>query len=192
MEKYIQLKGSDEAISEQLQKQMGLSRTEALRIFYYLANNDDILDNDECVTSQHGMGGVSGVMSPNGKYYLNVKITTIAICALLLDIKLTDGIIGMVLPLVGITSRIVFYKLSEKEGQKCILKEILRSKNKTGNKYMLEKFGAECVNNDLADCKYRQGTECSCASVQVEEILTTLENENVLRRDEGGGFRYCW
>ncbi len=191
MDPYIQVKGTDDSISEQIQEQLGISEEAALRVFYYMINNQDILSKDEFIKILPRKGISSGLTFFNEKYYVNVKIATLLICAMLLDIRFTGGVAATIISLAGIPTKSIL-KLNEKDGQKCILRETLKLKEKTADKYILEKFKGECLNNDLSACKYRNGMRCSCSPDLVEEILAGLADNNVFIKDEYDRFKYCW
>ncbi len=191
MNPYMQVKGTDDSISEQIQEQLGISEEAALRVFYYMVNNQDILSKDEFIKILPRKGISSGLTFFNEKYYVNVKIATLLICALLLDIKFTSGVAATIISLAGIPTKSIL-KLNEKDGQKCILRETLKLKGKTADKYILEKFKGECPNNNLSTCKYRNGMRCSCSPELVEEILASLADNNVFIKDGYDRFKYCW
>ena len=119
---------------------------------------------------------------------MNLKISTLLIAALLLDIHFTGGMAQLFLTMVGIDGRAIV-KFSEYNGEKCILKELLRTSTKSASPELLIKFGGECCNNDLC-CQYKSENKCTCTSQKVAEILDGLAKHNILKK-EGVNYKYC-
>lgn len=192
MEKYVSFSGTEDEIAEQLVEKIGLQDDDAYQILYYILNNTDMLgDNEEVAIgySKYSLG--RGITFADEEYHISIKTTTIVICALLLDITLTKGAASSLLSLSGVTTRGIA-KLDDYKGQKCILREALRTKNKVGNSHILEKFHGECCNNDIAQCKYRKGVNCICCQEEVEKVFEGLVDNQVFVKDENGYYRYCW
>lgn len=190
MNEYLRLEGLEDAVLQQISERMEISDDNATRVLFYLINNQKLLGNDESIVISKAKPKIMGMTVANEKYYINLKITTLAICALLLDIKLTKGLMSSVFSLAGIPTK-AFVKLDEREGQKCILREVLMSENKMGDVRILNKFHGQCCNNDLCSCRYRSEGYCTCQPEAVEKIFQELEKNNVFRKDGAGYYHYC-
>lgn len=192
MENYVSFIGTEDEIAEQFVEKIGLQDDDAYRMLYYILSNTDMLGNDEEITIGYTKySSRRGITFAEEEYHISIKITTIVICALLLDITLTKGAASSLLSLSGVTTRGVA-KLDDYKGQKCILRETLRTKDKVGNSHILEKFHGECCNNDIAQCKYRKGVNCICCQEEVEKVFEGLADNQVFVKDKNGDYRYCW
>lgn len=192
MEKYVTFNGTEDEIAEQLVEKIGLQDDDAYQMLYYILNNTDMLGDDEAVSIGYTKYSFRmGITFSDEEYHISIKTTTIVICALLLDITLTKGAASSLLSLSGVTTRGIA-KLDDYKGQKCILREALRTKDKVGNSHILEKFHGECCNNDIAQCKYRKAVKCICCQEEVEKIFEGLADNHVFVKDENGDYRYCW
>lgn len=192
MEKYVSFIGTEDEIAEQFVEKIGLQDDDAYRMLYYILSNTDMLGNDEEITIGYTKySSRRGITFAEEEYHISIKITTIVICALLLDITLTKGAASSLLSLSGVTTRGVA-KLDDYKGQKCILRETLRTKDKVGNSHILEKFHGECCNNDIAQCKYRKGVNCICCQEEVEKVFEGLADNQVFVKDKNGDYRYRW
>lgn len=193
MGKYVEFEGTEDEIAERFAEQIGLREDDAYRMLYYLLNNTDMLGDEEEVSIRYSKDRFQGkgMSFANEEYHIGIKTTTIVICALLLDITLTKGAASSLLSLAGVTAKGIA-KLDDYEGQKCILRETLRVKDRVGNAHILEKFHGECCNNDIAQCKYRKAAECICRQEQVEKIFEGLADQHIFVKDGYGNYRYCW
>ena len=116
--------------------------------------------------------------SYSNRIYINLKASTIALLAILLDIKVTDGIANFVLAATGIDLRRVV-KLDESEGEKCVLLEVYRKENHQANPDIFKQVcGKECINNDM-NCKYRRNVVCAMDQERVKVIFESLHAKNV-------------
>lgn len=119
--------------------------------------------------------------SYSNRIYINLKASTIALFALLFDIKVTDGIANFVLAETGVNLRLIA-KLDEAEGEKCVLLEVYRKENHQANPDIFKHVcGKECINNDM-NCKYRSMGVCTMYQERVKEILDNLNDRNVLAK----------
>lgn len=120
--------GDKSVLCHRLMQQGIESEEDANKIIEFLTNNREILSNSEKFEIDaeypdmpHGM---IGLMIAKYTYYVNIKVTTIALITLLLDINVTGGLAATLLSLGGASSRGII-KLNEFEGEKCIVKETL-------------------------------------------------------------------
>lgn len=124
-----------------------------------------------------------GLVVADYNYYVNIKTVTIAIIALLLDIKVTGGLAATLLSLSG-TSGVGIIKLDEYEGEKCIVKETISQDEKVGGKDILVKYHGECCNCYM-DCKYRELEQCKCSEDVIISIYEKLVSKNIfIKRGE--------
>lgn len=193
MQNYFVSKGSVDTICEDIIKNTGFNRENAKAIFDYLVKNKEKLHlaDDEKITSSFEFPsfspGTIGFMTPKYNYSINIKKTTIIIVALILDIAFTKGIISTLLNMFGL-SGICITKLSEANGEKCIVKETVFSENKTGNADILNAFDGECCNCDM-NCNYRRGDRCTCSRDNIIDIYQRLTEVGLFRK-EGDSFVY--
>lgn len=119
--------------------------------------------------------------SYSSRIYINLKASTIALFAILLDIKVTDGIANFVLAETGVNLRLIA-KLDEAEGEKCVLLEVYRKEDHQADPDIFKHVcGKECINNDM-NCKYRHKEVCTMDQERVKEILDNLNEKNVLAK----------
>ena len=119
--------------------------------------------------------------SHSSRIYINLKASTIALIALLLNINVTDGITNFVLAATGINLSLIG-KLDEAEGEKCVLLEVYRKENHQADPDIFNQIcGKECINNDM-NCKYRRNGVCTIDQEGVKEILDNLNDMKVLAK----------
>ena len=117
----------------------------------------------------------------SNRIYINLKASTIALFALLFDIKVTDGIANFVLAETGVNLRLIA-KLDDAEGEKCALLEVYRKEDHQADPDIFKQIcGKECINNDM-NCKYRDQGMCTINQIKVNEILDNLNDKNVLAK----------
>lgn len=178
---------------------LGIEEMEAgERILDYLAQNSEFLSDEEHISEKSSFVGENDDMEymsmlfSDTQYYVSLKITTIVLVALLLDIRITKGLAAAALSLAGIPSGTVFAHIDEHNGEKCILKEILRRKSKDGNRYLLDSYDGKCV-YPVSCCRFRNGENCDCTNGDVKHILEVLREKNVLKTSsEEGHYVYRW
>lgn len=191
MKKFVE-KGSEQSIIRQIEK-MGFNKCESEKIFNFINSNKCLLsDNESIKKSLHSDDcnpGIIKYMIPNLNYdyYINLKYSTIMIAALLLDIKYTKGFSTLALNLSKVNTPHII-KIDEKNGEKCILKETLSLKNKTGTNTLLLPFHGECCNNNYT-CKFRNIDKCGCTKENIDEIYKQLTSKGVFKK-EGNKYIY--
>ncbi len=127
-------------------------------------------------------------LSPNKNYNINLKIVTITILAAILDVNLTKGFASVALSVSGFKSNGVV-KLSETEGEKCVVLEMLRTKSGVITKDILPPSNRECINNNL-NCKHRSGDQCKIGEKDIQKIFLSLCDKNVIRENGNGVYKY--
>lgn len=120
--------------------------------------------------------------SYSNKIYINLKASTIALLALLFDIKVTDGIANFVLAATGVNLRLIA-KTDEAEGEKCVLLEVYRKEDHQADPdtFFEQICGKECINNDM-NCKYRCNGVCTMDQKRAKEIFESLTAKNVFTK----------
>lgn len=191
MDKYIHIYGAEDSAAEQIRKIADISEEDSYRILYYLMNHSDILGAGEFTAVEETKRLGRGIACFGGRVHINVKATTLVLCALLLDITFTRGVSAALLSLAGIPGQAVV-KISEIEGEKCVVRELLRAENRMVQADLFAKFSGQCVNNDFSECKYKKGETCCCKSVHTEEILKKLENKHIVIKTPYGKYRYVF
>lgn len=101
-------------------------------------------------------------------YYINNEFSwLLVVLAVLLDMKVTNGMAGMIIQLTGLGKQGIA-KLNEYLGERCIAREAALLKEIDKN--VLDANHGECVNNDL-ECKFQEKGECRCTFTEVEKII---------------------
>ena len=151
-----------------------------------------ILSNDEKLEFQnwillhspntlHSLG-IHKFLISKCNVYINFKVSTIALIALILDIEVTNGIASFILAATGVNIRSIA-KINESIGEKCVLLEIYRNdRHKTKLSTLKNMFCRECINNDM-NCKYRIQGMCTIDSEKINEILENLKDKNVIVKE---------
>lgn len=191
--KTIKLNGSENDVYKELAA-LGLNNScDAEQIITFLKHNKDLLGSEEAIeTSMEVPPSLPGMMSlviMRKNLYVNLKLSTILIVALLLDIHITAGFSQLLTAMMGISSHAIV-TFGEENGEKCIIKETLRTQNKIGHPDMLSKFHGECCNNDLK-CRYRVEDKCCCTPERIKEIFVDLASCNMFTK-EGDYYKYQW
>lgn len=130
---------------------------------------------------------VMELLIPETNYNINLKVATILIIAALFDVNITKGIASYFLGAFGFSNRAIV-KLNEKEGEKCIVLEMLRAKSRTVDQFVLPPINGECFNNHL-DCKYRTDGLCKIKRTDVIRTLDNLCDKNIIQK-VGEKYRY--
>lgn len=120
-------------------------------------------------------------MIPKTDYYVNIKMTTIAIIALIFDLKITAGFSSAIAGILGATGKSII-KLSK--NQKCIVRYILEKKKKY---FQFEEFLKEknCKYNNL-NCDIQREEFCGFNKEKLIEELENLVTNNVLEKEHAG------
>ena len=119
--------------------------------------------------------------SYSNRIYINLKASTIALFALLFDIKVTDGIANFVLAETGVNLRLIA-KLDVAEGEKCVLLEVYRKDDHQADPDIFRPVcGKECINNDM-NCKYRCNGVCTMDQERARNIFESLNAKNVFTK----------
>ena len=190
--KYFEISGSKSEV-ESCFAGLGIDAISANTIIDYLRKNKEVLNSDEYLNISTEFPsfppGTIGLMIPRTNYYINIKVTTIVIAALLADIALTQGALSTFLGLCGFSST-ALTELSEELGEKCIVRETLARKPKVGSSHILDPLKGECCNNDLS-CMFRIDGRCYCSEDDIQKIYEKLTERNMFSRF-GEFYKYQW
>lgn len=119
--------------------------------------------------------GTFSLLVMSKKYYINMKLTTLWVLCVLLDIEITKGMAVALGGMTGILKQVV-YKISEENAEKCVLLEIIRKNMET------LKASKECINNHL-ECKYRDACDmCTIKEDDICSILQSLTNKGIIKK----------
>ena len=154
---------------------LGISGENAEKLFEILNSKEYSFAGQELIAIQEESDDKS-ILFMGGLYSLNIKATTLVVLAVLLDMKVTNGMAGMIIQLTGLGKQGIA-KLNEYLGERCIAREAALLKEIDKN--VLDANHGECVNNDL-ECKFQEKGECRCTFTEVEKIIDKLEKEGVL------------
>lgn len=190
--KYFEISGSKSKV-ESYFAGFGIDAISANTIINYLHKNTGVLNSDEYVKISTEFPsfppGTMGLMILRTNYYINIKVTTIVVAALLTDIALTQGALSTFLGLCGFSSTAIT-ELSEELGEKCIVRETLAHNPRIGSSHILEPLKGECCNNDLS-CKFRIDGRCYCSKDDIQKIYEKLTERNMFSRF-GEFYKYQW
>lgn len=178
--------GSEDEVYKKLQEELGVEKDVAHQIFAILKEEKDILWEDEVFKEEQSIKGhtnsnMLGLMIMERNYYINIKVITVILIALLTNAKCGISFIS------NDMNKLVV-KIEEFSGMKCILLEILNTPNGIGKEDILDKLKNECGNNDLV-CRFRSEWNCTCSHENVKEILEKLSNLGILVK-QGEFYKY--
>ncbi len=120
---------------------------------------------------------------PSCDYNINLKALTITTLALLLDIKLTVGFASTTLAILGFNNQAIV-KIDASEGEKCLILEAMRSRNRVITEDVLSSFNGQCIHDDLG-CNYQECDRCIINKDKIKSILNKLDRENVFNKING-------
>ena len=159
------------------------SKNDAERVVTFLDEHRNMLKENEDIKpyqiAPKSTPGMIGFIVMEKNLFINLKITTILLAALLLDIKITDGLASLIVGMIGIPQNVIV-KFNEEDGQKCIIHEAINSKTISAN--VLHRFNGECCNNQYK-CKYNINGKCTCTEEKVKEILDNLTEATMFKKD---------
>lgn len=151
-----------------------------------ILNDPPPLDKNESISSRQVIPrfppGVVGMLILSKRYSINIKLTTLALLAFILDLHVTKGAALLLLGLTGKTKQAIT-ALSPNE--RCILKYILQSKKR----YMdLEGYFAEmsCKFPDIRPCPLWSDERCTYTRERIKGDLNALLARGVLARKSKG------
>lgn len=110
--------------------------------------------------------GTLCMLIPSKKYYINMRLSTLWMLCVLLDINITKGW-AVALGSMGGKLKQIVYKINEENAEKCVLLELIRS-----NESIFESR-QECFNNHFR-CKYRN--DCGMCKIEEKDILLIIES----------------
>lgn len=189
----IELRGLQNEVYKKIAS-IGLNNScDAEQIVTFLEHNKELLCSDEKIETSieipDSSPGMLSLIIMRKNLYINLKVSTILIVALLLDIHMTKGFAQLLIAMMGISSRAIV-AFSEENGEKCIIKETLKTQDKIGHPGILSKFRGECCNNNL-NCKYRTEGMCCCTQDKIKEIFDDLVSCNMFKK-VGDFYKYQW
>lgn len=159
------------------------SQSDAERVLTFLSENQTMLKENEVIRKYQIEAteipqGMIGFLIMEQNIFINLKITTILLAALLLDINLTDGFASLIVGMLGIPQNVIV-KFNEDDGEKCIIHEAMNEKTISVN--VLHRFNGECYNNQYK-CKYNTNGKCTCTDEKIKEILDNLTEANMFKK----------
>lgn len=116
----------------------------------------------------------------SSNYNINIKALTLTALALLLDIKLTLGLVSATLAILGFNNQAIV-RIDVSEGEKCLILEAMKSKNRVINEDVFAVCNFECVHNDLK-CKYQDGDKCTISKEGIKNVLGGLCDKNIFKK----------
>lgn len=180
-----------EKVYAELKKYGFESTGDAERVITFLSDNQKMLKENEMIRKYQTLPEISqgmiGFLIMKQNIYINLKISTILITALLLDIKLSKGFAELLVGMMGIPQK-VLVKFNENNGEKCIIHEAMSRKTISAN--VLDQFNGECCNNQYK-CKYNSNGNCNCTKEKIKEILDNFAEANMFKED-GGLYTLQW
>lgn len=156
------------------------------RLASYFSQDDEYVDITTSIPETNP--DIMECLIPNTNYNINLKVTTIAILAAILDASLTNGFASLALSLSGFNSQAIV-KLDEYKGEKCIILEMLRAESHIVTESILPPDNKECFNCNLK-CKYRIDSQCKINREDIHKIFEILCNKNLITEGDNGEYKY--
>lgn len=129
-----------------------------------------------------------GMLIPQTNLYVNLKVATITLIALILDTEITKGAFNFILAATGFNANSIV-KLNEEAGEKCVLLEIYRKQRHEAKMDIFNSIcGNECVNNHM-NCKYRNEYICTISKEEIRNILEQMTDKNIFCK-KGDFYKY--
>lgn len=182
--------GSKENLEQEVAK--FIEKKDVNKFIDGITNLSSYFNNDEYITVATYIPetnpDVLEYLIPNTNYNINLKAVTITILAAILDVKLTQGFASVALSINGFNSHAVV-KLNERKGEKCVILEMLRAKSHIISEEVLPPNNRECFNSSL-NCKHRIGDQCKIEKKDVQKILLSLCEKNVIREIKDNVYKY--
>lgn len=171
-----------------------MSEQDALSFINGLQTLTLSLGNDEFIekritypTSSIDSTGFLQFLVGSTDYNINITAFTLAIIALLLDIKLTLGFSSTILAILGVNNHAIV-RLDVSEGEKCLVLEAMRSTNRIIDENVFSLCNSECIHNDLA-CRYKCEDKCTMGKKEIIRTLDELCDKNIFRKI-GANYKY--
>lgn len=171
------LEGARYKLAMELQQDVLETKMDCEKFIDYLEVNKEVLSEEEQVVVVQKPNRGKGFILPGTNYYIDLKKSTVVIIAKLLQIQLKSDFIDILSLFNG---ELNLVNLREEFGELCIVKEILQSKKKCGDRDLLSRNNGECCNNDM-DCKFKSDGLCRCSEIETEKILQNLTYSGVFR-----------
>ena len=144
----IMVSGSKAKVYDTLSNYGIENMDDAEQVLTYLKIHKELLHENEeidySIVYPERKEGIMNYMVPQTNVYINLKLSTFFVVALLLDITLTRGFAQLFANAIGLNGQVIV-KLNEREGHKCIVKESARSKKKYIDNNLLEKTTVSVV-----------------------------------------------
>lgn len=197
----MKIEGTYDQLVEILVRDTKISEGAADAVLSMIMDNPELLDSVEI---EHGSDvyerGVAGLLFGDKKYYISfnrtilplILLTVSAARCLLMSINSTD-IMNAVISLMptiasflhngGLEDSVIL--LDERNGEKCILLELLKNRRESITAEIIKKqMGNHCEKE--YHCDYKINGKCTCSKDEIEKILRTLEKRNVLKGGSAG------
>lgn len=174
-------RGLEDKLTEFLRKNDAEKFIDGLEKYAPFINGEEYIETT--LPLPKAQPGLMQLLIASKNYNINLKTTTIVSLLLLLDIA-TLGISDRLLSWAGIDIKNQgLCKVSEENGEKCIIAEMLRLKPHVADLSILPPINLECINNHF-NCSHRHEGKCCIDENNVNEILINLCEKNVLRKHE--------
>lgn len=182
---FFTFKGTEEELEKELsafivEKDIK-SFIEGIKKYELFYDNDEFIEITSFVEKKSETdSNMINLLLEKSDYNINLRALTITILALLLDIKLTIGFASTTLAILGFNNQAIV-KIEASEGEKCLILEAIRSKNKIINEHVFVNCNHQCVNNNIA-CKFRNSDNCNISKEEIKEILDKLCEKNIFKK----------
>lgn len=186
MNKRLEVVGLRSSVVSCIAQTLGISELDGERIFEVLQSEHYPFSGNQLIAYGMGMGN-EGLLVANGLYYLSIKMTTLSILVLLLDIAITKGAASAAVQFAGGDLRGIT-KLNRGKGEPCIVKEGLLAGAQGIDSDILADHKGMCINHDLP-CGFRKGESCTCSQNDILDALKHLEECHVFYLTTEGKYR---
>jgi len=179
----IKVDGFKFEVAKTIADRFNIDSHSAELIFEFIEKNKSILSDEEYFNKEilHTPKGMLGFLTSNNKYSVNIKAITVFIVSLIIDSKINFPATSIGIAVVGLKQLVK--TIDEVSGTKCVLLEVLRSKDKKATVDILCENKWQCINNSF-NCIYRKENKiCTCSHNDIKDILDNLERDGILKKD---------
>lgn len=182
---YIHTEGSPASVINDFVQYLSLEENQCKWILDYLKDHSYAVSGEERFEIVRGDEPGAGLLVGGGSYYISLKKTTLFLLIKLMPIALNidNRLIAAAAAVINPSPNVIA-RLDEATGEKCIVSELTRCKNKQSDAALLEKNKGCCICNKEIPyhCGYRKGDECQCAPRDAEDIMKELCLKGILKR----------
>lgn len=181
---YIHVQGNEDAITNELSEVLSIDSVK--KLLNHISEAQIYLDMDEKFEENFHFPSMpdaaNGFVIPHTDYFINLKKATIVILAFIFDLKIQMGVLSTAFALAGFSHQ-ALVKLNKHNGEKCMVLEAIKSKDKSITIKSILRNNEQCPNKHL-NCKYCIDNKCTIKEMEVSNLLSTLSIKNVFKMSD--------